>query len=543
MSRSLKRLVIVFLALPWLVSLVAGMYMVGMGSLEGQERSFLASLEWAAETLTTVGYGRDHTWEHPAMVLFVISVQFIGALMIFLIVPLVLLPFLEQRFETKLPTKVPPMEDHVVVYDYGPSVTTAIEELEKAGVEVLVAEEDPVEARRLVERKVNVISVRQLDVLLERSYLEKARALIANGGDDENAALIVGARQAGFEGEVLALVEEPVHRRPMMLAGASVVFTPRHVLGAALAARASERIGPTVAGIRALGRKLRTIEVKIQEGSPLAGKTLAESGIGQETGATVLGQWIGGRLQTAPTGSTRLEPSGILVIAGSEESLVRVEDLCEGTMTLRGQGPYIVGGYGEVGMKVVEVLRDAGEEVRIIDHRPRPGVDLVGDVLDTEILEKAGISSSRGMILALDTDTATLFATVIVQDLAPEVPIIARVNQAGNVERIHRAGADFALSLSQVSGQILTHHLLGEDAINIDDQLKLLRSTAEGLEGKTPLDATIRERTGCSVVAVERGDELLVEFSGDFRFAPGDEVYVCGSKPEIRRFREAFPPA
>jgi hypothetical protein len=34
------------------------------------------------------------------------------------------------------------------------------------------------------------------------------------------------------------------------------------------------------------------------------------------------------------------------------------------------------------------------------------------------------------------------------------VPIIARVNQSENVERIHAAGADFALSISRVAGQI-----------------------------------------------------------------------------------------
>ena len=143
-------------------------------------------------------------------------------------------------------------------------------------------------------------------------------------------------------------------------------------------------------------------------------------------------------------------------------------------------------------------------------------------------------------MLALDSDTATLFATVIVKDLAPEVPVIARVNRAQNVEQIHRAGADFALSLSQVSGQILSRRLLGEEAIAFDTQLKLLRASAGPLLGRSPLDSEIRERTGCSVVAVERGDELLVEFGGEFRFREGDELYVCGGSTDISRFRESF---
>lgn len=46
-------------------------YMVGMDWLEGQHRGFWQSMEWAAETLTTTGYGADHTWHHPLMVVYV----------------------------------------------------------------------------------------------------------------------------------------------------------------------------------------------------------------------------------------------------------------------------------------------------------------------------------------------------------------------------------------------------------------------------------------------------------------------------------------
>ena len=103
------------------------------------------------------------------------------------------------------------------------------------------------------------------------------------------------------------------------------------------------------------------------------------------------------------------------------------------------------------------------------------------------------------MILALDADSATLFATVILKDLAPGVPVIARVNEAENVERIHRAGADFALSISQVSGQMLAKKLLGQESVAVDPQLKILkivRRTAS--PAATPPTLAIRERTGCS---------------------------------------------
>ncbi|KOR30602.1 hypothetical protein TI05_13690 [Achromatium sp. WMS3] len=85
MKRSTRQLIFLFSALPVAVLIFAIFYMLGMQYLEGRPRDFLASLEWAAETLTTTGYGVDAPWNHPIMVLFVVAVQFIGLFLLFLI--------------------------------------------------------------------------------------------------------------------------------------------------------------------------------------------------------------------------------------------------------------------------------------------------------------------------------------------------------------------------------------------------------------------------------------------------------------------------
>lgn len=520
----------------------AVVYMAGMARLEGRPRGFWDSLEWAAETLTTTGYGADAHWRHPAMVLFVVGVQFAGVFLVFLIVPLFLIPFLESRFEVRLPQEIKgELAGHVVIYRYGAAVETLLSELAIAGIPTLVLEEEGGVARRLFEAGQRVLHRPLDDAALRAARLGSARAVIANGSDDANAALILAARQTGFAGPVLALVEEPFHRRPMMLAGASAVFTPRHILGAALAARASARINPRVAGVQQLGRKLEVAEVRIEPQSPLVGKTLAEAEIGVRSGARVIGQWLGGALRALPDPAARLQAESVLVVAGSPESVERVAELARGGPPRR--GPFLVAGYGEVGRKVVELLLAVGEEVRVIDKRPAPGVDLVGNVIDPGILESAGAAEAQAVILALDSDSATLFATVILKDAVPALPVIARVNQAENVERIHRAGAYFALSISQVSGQMLARKLLGEEAVALDPHLKVLQVPAAEVRpsGRRPLsDAEIRRRTGCSVVAVERGEEILVDLGPGFRFDPGDLLYVCGPPESVRRFAASF---
>ena len=541
MSRSQKRLLALAAALTLLLVVTALLYMAGMAYLEGKPRNFWDALEWAGESLSTTGYGADSSWRHPLMVLYVVLVQFIGVFIVFLVFPVYLIPFLEERFETRLPKEIPSVKDHIVIFRYGPPVATLLEELEHTNIATLVVEEDEAEARRLVEHGHKVVYGNLDEGVLARTHLDKARALIVNSTDDRNAAAILTARQLGYAGEILALVEDPFHRQPIILAGATAAYTPRHILGAALAARASQKVSPTVAGIQQLGHKLQVSEARIMRDSVLAGKTLAEAGIGQHAGVTVIGQWVGGKLITAITPHMRLEPGGILVLVGAPDSIQNFMAVCAGTTQLRRHGPFLVCGGGEVGRKVVELLSDAGEETFVIDSQPGPAVNLVGNVLDTQILKQAGVENVQAVILALSADSTTLFATVIVKEMAPDVPVIARVNGAENVERIFAAGADFALSISQVSGQLLAWRLLGKESVAVDPELRVVKVTARGLQGRRPAELAIREKTGSSVVAVERGDDLIVEFGDEFRFQTGDAIFICGSSEATQKYSEVYP--
>ena len=541
MVRSHKRLLALLGMLLVLVLLTTVLYMAGMSYLEGKPRGFWDALEWAGESLSTTGYGRDSNWSHPLMVSYVVLVQFVGVFLVFLVFPIYLIPFFEERFETRLPKEIPGLKNHVVIFDYGPPVATLLNELEQASIATVVVEEDEADARRLHEQGHRVIHGNLDEGVLQKTHLDQARALIVNSTDDRNAATILTARQLGFKGEILALVEDPYHREPIILAGASGAYTPRHVLGAALAARASQKVSPTVAGIQHLGHKLQVGEARITRDSVLGGKTLAEANLDQHAGVTVIGQWIGGKLITPPTPEMRLEPGGILILVGNTESLQRFMDLCAGAHQLRRHGKFLIAGGGEVGRKVAELLNDAGEETFLIDTRPGPGVDLIGNVLDMQILKQAGLADVQAVILALNTDSTTLFATVIFKDLAPDVPVIARVNRAENVERIYAAGADFALSISQVSGQLLAWRLLGKESVAVDPELRVIKVSTRGLERYHPGHSDIRVKTGCTIVAIERGEQLLVEFARDFHYERDDAVYICGSAEAARKFYEIFP--
>src|ERR1051325_4276698 len=480
--RSRTRLLALFAALVVTLVLAAVLYQAGMARLEGKPRTFWDGLEWAAETLSTTGYGADAKWSHPVMIIFVVLVQLAGVFLFFLVIPIFLVPFLEERFEEKLPRRADAkLNGHVIVFRFGPAVETLLQRLRAGGVPSVVAETDEAQARLVAESQQAVVFTRTEEDVLDICRLEAARAIVANGRDQENAALILRARALGFRGEIYAFVEEPAHRKPMELAGATKAYTPRHMVAAALAAHASEVISPRLPGLDQLAG-LERREVRVPSSSALAGKTLREA----QLPAAVIGIWQRSRLNAQLRPETTLDAGAVLELVGDPDALAQSAAMI-GAPLLRGGGTFIVAGFGEVGRKVHELLTDAGESVRVIERRPAPNVDIAGDVLDSSVLERAGVAEARALILALDSDDSTLFATVIARDLADDVPVIARVNHARNLENIHRAGADYALSISDISGEMLSARLLGKGARPRDEHRRAMRIARAQWDGVAPV--------------------------------------------------------
>lgn len=538
MRRPFNRLFLLAGSLVLMLIIAAVLYMLGMRHLEGQERTFWASLEWAAETLTTTGYGSDSSWSHPLMIILVASVQFFGLMVTLAVVPLVLIPWFESRFEARLPQTLPDLDEFVLVYRWGPAVSSLVRDMARQSIPVVILEENESRARWLRDQRHTVVYTNLDEGQLDLAGIERCRAIIANGEDHDNAAVIAQARQRGFERSIYALVDNPKHRRPILLSGADAVYSPMHSLAAALAARASERIAPRVSGIQMLRGGIELAELRITAESPLVGRSLADLNLRGETGATIVGQWIGGEFRGQPNPNTALEAGAIVVALGNEQALAK---LGERAMPLERSGPLLVVGFDEVGQKLVEMLESVGEPVRVVAAEPHERLNVCGDVLDPQVLEASGVHEARSAILALSDDSTTLFATTILRDLAANLPIVAAVGGAENIQRVHRAGADFALSISQVTAQLLGHKLFGERFIAVEPRLRVFEAQGKPFAGMSLANARIPERTGCTLVAIERGQTSVTDLRDFGTLEADDLLYLVGAGTAMERFFGEFP--
>jgi Kef-type K+ transport system membrane component KefB/Trk K+ transport system NAD-binding subunit len=445
-------------------------------------------------------------------------------------------PLVEDRYDGRLLHELPDLQDTVVIYGYGAEVASLMEELQRREISTVLIEEDETVARRLQARGDRVVHASIAEGDLNLRPLADARALVANGDDEYNAMLALSARELGFAGPIVALIDNPNRRAPLQLAGATVAFTPTHVLAAAVAVRASARIGPRITGVQPLANLLEVVEVRIHDESSLANKTLSESDIYAKTGVHIVGQWAHDSLESPPTAEQALQPGMILVAIGSADSIKRLSEIAR---PIRQEGRIVVAGYGDVGSKLVEMLKDAEEEVCVIDQKEMPNVNVVGDILETNVLERAEVATARVVILASENDSATLLAATVIRDYAPDVPIIACAALEENVARIQQAGADFALSISQVAGQLLAHHILGEMASQ-QAHIKLVKRGVSHLAGYHPQDIAICADNQCTVVAVERNGEVIMDLPPSLILGENDAIYVCGTVDALNRFYDAY---
>ena len=278
-----------------------------------------------------------------------------------------------------LATTLPELDGGVVIYGYGPEVATLVAELDQRGIASVVIEEDEDRARRLQERGLHVVHARPAEYELDPDTDGTSPGpWWTNSGSERSAVLTMSAREQGFEGPIVAMIENPSRRSVMTLAGATAVFTPRHVLAAALAARASTKITPRLAGASLLEQHLEIAELRVDHGQS-AGQQESRRGRHRRRRPAPTSSGSGATASSKP----HRRPTSPSCRARSW-SLPAVPDSIRAVRHLARpipeQGPIVLIGFGVVGQKVHEVLSDAGEEVSVLAAEEADGVDVVGDL-------------------------------------------------------------------------------------------------------------------------------------------------------------------
>lgn len=131
-----------------------------------------------------------------------------------------------------------------------------------------------------------------------------------------------------------------------------------------------------------------------------------------------------------------------------------------------------------------------------------------------------------------------MFATLVAREETMDLEIVARVDERDSASKVYAAGADYVMALATVSGRMLADTILGEDVMSLDTGVTIIHTDAPDLAGRTLAGADVRDRTGCTVIAVERGDAVRTDLPPDFEFREDDRLVVAGTDEAVASFNE-----
>ena len=530
-----------FLFLVMLLTAVA--YQRGMRVYEGDPVTFLHSIQVVVEMFTTTGFGGDSPWTSPQMNVFITVMDLLGMALLIGVLPVVATPFLEDAFSTTVPIALEEaLEGHVVICSFTSRMEALTAELDSQDVPYVIVEPDRTRAAELYEdgRRVIRADPESTDGLAGAG-LADARALVADGDDQVDASIVLAAKELAEDVSVISVVEEPDRARYHRLAGADQVLSPRSLLGESLAAKVTTALTAEIDEAIEIGDDFELAEVPIHHGSSLAGRTLADSGIREETGVNVIGAWFYGDFTASPSPDDELSAGTVLFVSGHPDQLEQLLGMTQTGLRRFGTGETIVVGYGQVGKTVTAALEQAGVPYTTIDEVDSEGVDVVGDATEPETLVDAGIEEARTVVLALPNDTTTEFATLVIRDLAPETEIVARVEETPSIPKTFRAGGDYVLSLATVTGRLIASRVLQDrDVLSLDQQVEVIRIRAPKLAGHTLRDLDVRSKTGSTIVAIERDGDVVTNVGPNTRIEADDRLVIAGTDENVREFERVF---
>jgi voltage-gated potassium channel len=519
---------------------------------EGERHTWITGFYWTLVVMTTLGFG-DITFTSDAGRFFSIIVLLSGVIFLLVVLPfqfirLFYAPWLEARVRLRVPREVPPdLHGHVVMAERDAVAIGLVGRLAEEGVPYVIIEPDPDRAARTFDERLCVLlGDPDSRVTYERAGAARARLVLANAEDTVNTNVTLTVREVTTTVPVVAIAEEEDTIDVLQLSGATTVLPLKLQLGQYLASRV--HAGRAEAHVIGRLRNLEIAEVPARD-TPFVGQRVVETGLRQQTGLNLLGLWARGKLQPAyPT--TAIASDAVLVVAGHAGQVSRLNALLRSERPA--DGPVIVIGAGKVGQAAARALQRKELTVHAIDRSadalatlaPFTSNRFAGEAADRDVLDRAGIHRSPSVLLTTNDDAMNIYLAVFCRRLNPALRIISRVTHERNVEAIHRAGADFALSYTTIGVEAVMALLRGHEPVLLGEGVELFTiPVPTSLAGRTLLQSGIGSQTGMSVVGVEGPDGLVTQIDGATTLVQGSELVLLGSRAQRRAFAEAYEDA
>lgn len=209
---------------------------------------------------------------------------------------------------------------------------------------------------------------------------------------------------------------------------------------------------------------------------------------------------------------------------------------------------YAVIGLGRFGSSICKELSEEGMNVLAIDideHKVNEFKNIasfavIADATDEQALKDIGIKNIDHVIVAIgDNIQASILTTVILSEMGVK-KITVKAQNDYHEKILQKIGAHQVVHPERDMGRRLAHSLISSnilDYIELSEEHSIVEVIASRkMVGKSLVELNIRAKYGCNVVAVKRGDEIIVSPDAQFSFEENDVLIVIGRDNDISRF-------
>lgn len=209
-------------------------------------------------------------------------------------------------------------------------------------------------------------------------------------------------------------------------------------------------------------------------------------------------------------------------------------------------------GLGRFGRSVAVTLAHLGHEVLGVDvnealvEAVKDNITeaIVADAQEERALESIGISNFDTAVVAIGDDIqASILVTLLLKEHGVPRVIAKAVNEVhGKV--LEKVGADQVVYPEREMGEKIAHYIDSSNILNYIDlsgdcTIVEVEATRK-MFGKSLREMDLRSRYGVSVLAVRRGEGVIVAPDGDFSVRPGDRIIVLGETQKVETFSHLF---
>jgi voltage-gated potassium channel len=315
------------------VMTLAGIMVLGTIGYVAFGFSVLNALYQTVTTVTTVGFREVEPLTDGAKVFTIVLILLgVGTALYTLgvLIETVLEGQLSGVFRRqRMDRRIDRMHDHVIICGWGRVGRAIARELMSADQEHVVIDLDPERIKQSTAAA--VLGDATDDAVLEQAGVHRARALVAAlESDAGNLFVTLNARTANPDLFIVSRVRIEKNEDKLQRAGADRVVNPQSIGGARAAAFLLQ---PHVTEFLDVVMRDRDIEFRLEEitvppGSPLAGRSIREAQVRDQTGSLVLAlRQRDGAFLTNPGPELVLEAGQILIAIGTKAELDALEVL------------------------------------------------------------------------------------------------------------------------------------------------------------------------------------------------------------------------